>query len=92
MSTGWRKPSTEDIVNRTPPGINGRGGMGGRSGGQMVIHNAMTIHGGDKSPAEIANLAQRKITEDWNHRGQTLGRGLIQVHALTQETRATAAR
>lgn len=48
---------------RRPAGV-GTGAGGG--GGQVNI--TQHIQGGQNSPQEIANLSQRQITKDWNHR------------------------
>ncbi len=66
------KPSTDEIVGNMPSGIGRNGGGSGGGNGAKSITITQHISGGNQSPTEIANLAQRKITEDWNHRSHDL--------------------
>ncbi len=47
-----------------------RHGWGRGAGGN--VHITQHIHGSGNTPEQVANLAQRKITEDWNHRSHDL--------------------
>ncbi|GJD36469.1 phage tail tape measure protein [Methylobacterium aerolatum] len=51
-----------------PAGIGG--GSGGAAGSSFHIHQ--TIHGYDKSPAEIAAMSQRHISETWEHQANDM--------------------
>jgi|GEM_PF-2862606 len=48
----------------------GLGGSGGQGAGGVVVHNH--INGWEKSPKEIADMAQKATTEAWNHRAHDL--------------------
>jgi hypothetical protein len=58
-----RAISNVPMPPRRPAGVGGAGGSAG--GGVQIVQN---IHGGQNNPQEIANLSQRQITKDWNHR------------------------
>ncbi len=84
-STGWEKadprniaraaegvPSAERAIQNVPLPPRRPQSLGDGAGGGNAVHVTQHIHGYDKSPAQIAALAQRKITEDWNHRAHDL--------------------
>ncbi|WP_027174423.1 phage tail tape measure protein [Methylobacterium sp. 10] len=64
----------EQMIERVPEGQRSvgmqRASMG--VGGGNTTNITQNIHGGVNNPQQIANLAQRKITEDWNHRSHDL--------------------
>ncbi|KQO73452.1 phage tail tape measure protein [Methylobacterium sp. Leaf89] len=62
-SAAERAVENVPMSTRRPAGV----GTGGGGGGGTVNIN-QTINGGQNTPQEIANLSQRQITKDWNHR------------------------
>ncbi|MRI56774.1 hypothetical protein D8770_22840 [Methylobacterium sp. DB1607] len=73
-STGWRKPTTDEIVSRQPPGVGGRGGGGGSGGHGSAPGGPVTIHvnGAGELPDVLAQKIQMRVTKDWNHRAHDL--------------------
>ena len=78
-STGWRKPTTDEIVSRQPAGVGGRGGGGGSGGHGSAPGGSVTIHvnGAGELPEVLAQKVQRQITKDWNHRAHDLEPELV---------------
>ena len=73
-STGWRKPTTDEIVSRQPAGVGGRGGGIGSGGHGSAPGGPVTIHvnGAGELPDVLAQKVQMRITKDWNHRSHDL--------------------
>lgn len=86
-STGWKpglggnaaaftgvpdSSPAQKAIQKVPMPPKRPGGLGGGAGGGGGVTIMQHIHGAGSSPEEVANLAQRKITEDWNHRSHDL--------------------
>ncbi|WP_298952017.1 peptidoglycan DD-metalloendopeptidase family protein [uncultured Methylobacterium sp.] len=62
-------PRKDRAISRVPLPPRREAGAGGGAGGVSIVQH---IHGAGQSPEEVANLAQRKISMDWNHRSHEL--------------------